>query len=353
MEAYINGIGIISAQHTFRATGFLNEVVKINGNSLRCIEPSYKEFLDPIQARRMGRVVKMSMAASATALKDSGIQMPDAIITGTSMGCVEATEKFLVGMIENEERFLTPISFMQSTHNTVAAQIALQLKCYNYNFTYVHRGFAFESALLDAMLLLEEGSAKNVLIGSHEEVTERNFKVYDRVGAWKKPEEGSVDLLSSDSTGSIAGEGVAFFALSNEANSTSYAKLQGVKTIYKPTDSKGVELRTLEFLNEKGLNPDAIDVVVYGINGDVNEDKKYRDLMNTSFKNNTSVYFKHLCGEYPTSGSFAVWLSAMLLKIQSIPEEIIITKKQTGVIKNILVYNAYKDNHAIFLLSNL
>ena len=53
--------------------------------------------------------------------------MPDAIITGTGLGCLEDTEKFLTAMVTNKEEFLTPTSFIQSTHNTVSAQIALLL----------------------------------------------------------------------------------------------------------------------------------------------------------------------------------------------------------------------------------
>src|SRR3954470_22554556 len=129
MEAYISGIGIISPQETFATDGFLEKILEHNSLSLRCIEPSYKEFLNPTLARRMARIIKMSIAASSVCFKDAGVEMPDAIMTGTALGCLEDTEKFLLAIIENDEQFLTPTSFIQSTHNTVGAQIALQLKC--------------------------------------------------------------------------------------------------------------------------------------------------------------------------------------------------------------------------------
>src|ERR1043165_3292292 len=163
MEAYITGMGIISPQKTFDTNDFLAEIVGHNALSLRCIEPSYKEFLNPTLARRMARIIKMSIAASSVCFKDAKVEVPDAIMTGTALGCLEDTEKFLLAIIENDEQFLTPTSFIQSTHNTVSAQIALQLKCMNYNFTYVHKGFSFESAVLDGMMTLAEGEAKNVL----------------------------------------------------------------------------------------------------------------------------------------------------------------------------------------------
>src|SRR5450432_1977603 len=108
MEAYIKGIGIVSPQKTFNTHDFLTALVEYNTNSLRCIEPVYTEFLNPILARRMGRTVKMGVAASSICLKDAGVAMPDAIITGTALGCHEDTEKFLLAIIDNDEQFLTP-----------------------------------------------------------------------------------------------------------------------------------------------------------------------------------------------------------------------------------------------------
>ncbi len=47
--------------------------------------------------------------------------MPGAIITGTALGCLEDTVTFLTRMIELNEELLPPTAFIQSTHNTVAA----------------------------------------------------------------------------------------------------------------------------------------------------------------------------------------------------------------------------------------
>lgn len=63
--------------------------------------------------------------ASALAMKDANVESVDAIITGTGLGCIEDSEKFLKSILDNKEEFLTPTSFIQSTHNTVGAQIAL------------------------------------------------------------------------------------------------------------------------------------------------------------------------------------------------------------------------------------
>src|SRR3954447_19873218 len=98
MEAYIKGMGIISPQKTFATDDFLGEIVEHNALSLPSIEPSYKEFLNPTMARRMARIIKMSIAASSVCFKDAGVEIPDAIMTGTALGCLEDTEKFLLAI---------------------------------------------------------------------------------------------------------------------------------------------------------------------------------------------------------------------------------------------------------------
>lgn len=352
MEAYINGVGVISPQNTFNTSDFLSEPVVHTNNYLQCIEPSYKEFLNPTLARRMARLIKMGIAASNICMKDAGVEMPDAIITGSALGCLEDTEKFLLAIIENQEQFLTPTSFIQSTHNTVSAQIALQLKCMNYNFTYVHKGFSFESALQDSLMNIAEGEAKNVLTGAHDEMTPKYYRVCDRIGYWKKEGVSTFDLIKSTTPGSVAGEGAAFFMLGKEQNDHSYAKLRGLKTIYKPENNKATEQCIQELLTEKGLSIKDIDLVIYGINGDSRYDHVYYDLKNGLFKDATACYFKHLCGEYQTASSFAMWIAAMILKTQTVPSAVLIGENKHKPVKNILIYNTFLNiDHSVFVLS--
>ena len=185
-EIFITGLGNVSPQKTFDNSSFLEEVMHFSSNQLRCQDPNYKDFVPADMLRRMSRIIKFGVAAGKKCLADAGGGIPDAIITGTGLGCIEDTEKFLTNMIRSKEEFLTPTSFIQSTHNTVSAQIALLLKCHNYNFTYVHRGFSFESALLDSMLRLESGESNNVLLGAMDEMTPNTFQIFTAARADKE-----------------------------------------------------------------------------------------------------------------------------------------------------------------------
>jgi len=352
METYICGTGLISPQKTFFNNDFLSEIVEYESNFLCCIEPDYKDFLEPSIARRMGRTVKMSIATAKICLKDAGIEIPDAIVTGSALGCMEATENFLLSMINEDEKFLSPTPFMQSIHNAIGAQIALQLKCMNYNFTFVHRGFSFENAVLDGMMLLAEGSAENVLIGGHDEMTERNFTIYDNVGCWKKNNTSAMQLINSTTNGTIAGEGAAFFALSNQVSERNIATLKGIKTIYKPANQIEIENKISELLGENKLTAEDIDVVIYGISGDARFDHSFYHVKDNYFVNNTSTWYKHLCGEYQTSSGFAMWMAAMMCKMQTIPSKVLIGENNRKTIKHIIIYNSFRNiHHSLFLIS--
>src|ERR1700744_5348555 len=162
-KVYIRAASCLSAQNTLTADDFLRDIKEYVGTRMNAVEPDYKTYIDPKQARRMSHVIKMGVAAAQECLNQAAGYNPDAIITGTALGCVEDTVTFLSRIVEMHEEMLPPTAFIQSTHNTVAAQVALMLGNHGYNNTFVHKGISFENALIDALMLINEGEAKNVL----------------------------------------------------------------------------------------------------------------------------------------------------------------------------------------------
>lgn len=344
-------MGCISPQHSLDNGTFLADPVSVEGNRLKAIDPNYKEFVPPDLVRRMGRIIKMGVASARTALADAGCQIPDAIITGTGLGCIEDTEKFLGNLIKSNEEFLTPTAFIQSTHNTVSAQIALLIKCHGYNFTYVHRGFSFESAILDSLLQMENGHASTILLGSADELTTNSFQIQQRLGDWRRKTSESLTLLNHPQKGTIAGEGAAFFLLDKVKDSTTYAVLNDVEMILDPDSSDQIVSDIHQFLDRNGLKVTDIDLLITGRNGDSRFDGIYDEVSAATFPETSSCGFKHLCGEYMTASSFGVWLGAKILKDQQLPVILNATGKP-ATIRNILLYNHYQGiNHSFILLS--
>jgi len=347
MSIYIRSATCISPQNTFGLPGAQHAApehaasidapihrpaldippVEYPGTRLKCTEPDYKSLLDPKLLRRMSRIIRMGAAAGLACLQEAGVKEPDAIVTGTAYGCLEDTGIFLTSLIERKEEMLQPAAFIQSTHNTVGAQIALMLQCTRYNNTFVHRGFSFENALLDAQLLLQDGEAATVLTGGIDELTDLSYQLLTRFGLYRH---------------SQAGEGAAFFLLTSERSDDDYARLDGISTLYKPESTSGIEQHIEAFLAAHSVNPATIDRVITGQNGDAKHDDVYTQLsrgpLSHLFREETITPYKHLCGEYPTSTAFALWMAANQIR--------------SGA-GRILVYNHYLGlHHSLFLLSS-
>ena len=352
MTMYIRATGNISPQKTFGHLPFLAEAVEYSGNRLACIEPDYKTFIDVKLIRRMSRIIRMGVAAAMECLQDAGIKVPDAIVTGTAYGCLEDTGSFLTKMVEFNEELLTPTAFIQSTHNTIGAQIGLMLQCNNYNNAFVHRGFSFESALLDGMMLLEEKDAANVLVGAVDEITNISHAILSRMGLYKNGTVSNFDIFKSTSKGTIAGEGASFFLLANEPSQNDYAILDGLKTFYKPDNKNEIEKHILSFLAAHSVSLNDIDLVITGKNGDAKSDKIFDQLSESTFNKNSIVNYKNLCGEYPTASAFALWMGANIVKTGAVPPALEYAGNKKEKIKKVLIYNHYQQiHHSLFLLS--
>jgi 3-oxoacyl-(acyl-carrier-protein) synthase len=301
----------------------------------------------------MSRIIKMGVTAARICMTDAGCTMPGAIITGTGLGCIEDTEKFLTNMIRNNEEFLTPTSFIQSTHNTVSAQIALLLKCHQYNFTYVHRGFSFESALLDCFIRIGSGESETVLAGGMDEMTPNTFAILQRLGQYKRKPVNCLNLLDDHSRGAIAGEGAAFFLLSATRGTKDYGKIETLDTFYKPAKEE-IPAHIDAFLERSGKGIEEIDLFLMGLNGDPANDRVYDDVRKQLFRKIPQAYFKHLCGEYQTSSAFGLWLAAMILNNGQVPEPVRLEGVAPGKPGNILIYNHYRNlDHSLMLVSSV
>lgn len=351
-QIFINGSGCVSPQNTLGEDSLTNEIIETETRYLEIQKPNYRDFINPKLLRRMSKIVRMGIVAAKTALDRAGVENPDAIITGTGMGCQADTEKFLNSLIDNNEGLLTPTAFIQSTHNTVAGAIALGLQNHKTNLTYVHRTFSFESALLDSILLINEGKAKNILLGGFDEITEESWLIKTKIDFYKKEATYSKNLLNDNQVGALAGEGSSFFVLSDKKNESTQAEVLGTEMFYRPIDNEEIANRISKFLETNSLKIEDVDLVILGYNGDTEFDNIYSGLEEDLFKENTIAYYKHLSGEYDTSSAFAMWVASGIINENKIPDVIIKKGKPIGEIKKILIYNHFRNiNHSLILLS--
>ena len=332
MKAYIISTGNISPQHSMDVNLFFQSRIETSENFFNALEPDYATFIDTKMIRRMSRIVKMGVAASATCLRNAGVEMPAAILTATAYGCLEDSASFLRSMIQFDEQMLSPTAFIQSTHNTVGAQIALLLKCYHYNNTIVHRAFSFENALTEAVLLLEEGVSP-VLVGAIDEITSDRHAILSRFGLYRK------------TTGNIAGEGAAFFLLAKEPDGDYQAVLKAVQTMYKPFI---MQEDISQFLAAHDLMNEPPGLIIHAETGKDKSKQNYQALKN-AFPDTPEFAYKSLCGDFPTSSGFALWFASLLLKEQRVPAWM---HRIKFPLKNIFIHRQDGLHHSFYLISS-
>ena len=350
-HCYINGIGCVSAQDTSDYATFLASAKELQENVVGVYKPNYRDYIKPAMIRRMATGVKNGVVASNIALKDAHIEMPDAIITGTGMGCMVDSEKFLRNILDNDEQFLTPTAFIQYTHNTVGGQIALGLKCKAYNVTYVHSATSFESSLLDALLMINDGE-ENILVGGVDENGNHTVEMFKLIHHVKQEETFNGNVLDTKTEGAVFSEGAQFFTLGSQKTANSYAALLDV-AIYDSIKDDEVASKLNQFLKENNMSIADIDMVVLGNNGDVIYDKIYTNLQETIFKNTAQVYYKHFSGEYNTVSAFGLWIASNICKTQEIPNSLRLNAITPSKIGNVLLYNQYRgQNHSFTLLKS-
>lgn len=269
------------------------------------IEPDYKDFIqDAGLRRRMSRVIRMSVASSIMAMSEANEKSFDAIVTGTGWGCLADTEKFLISIINNDERLLNPSSFIQSTSNTVGAQIALMSGDKCYNNTYVHGSSSFECALADADLLLKEGK-RVVLTGGFDELTPTKKHLLGRMGMWRSHKEG---------------EGAAFFVLTSEQCDNS-------RGIIKHLEICGIDENSNEICNKAELMNEAGALYLTG-------DKEIDSILQK--RGLKTEDYKTLTGEFPTASAQGLLLAVNRLSSDADIAKIVIVSRYVKDVATII-----------------
>lgn len=347
---YINSSACISPQETFGSE--LHFQKQYDTPLLQCIEPDFRKYINPVQIRRMSKVLKMGFSTAIECLNNAGDALIDAIILGTGKGSMEDTEQFLHSIRTYQETALNATHFIHSTYNQVNGAVALQRKINSYNITYVHRAFSFEHCLIDAQLHFMEDNCHNILVGSFDEMTQEHYVVKSHWDFWKKEQHiSNFELIQSNTNGTIAGEGAMFMVLSRTPSDAGIC-IREVQTMYKPNQDSILQ-NIHKILKKHQLEMNDIDVFISGYNGDVRFKNAY-DGVHPLFNNIPIAFTKHLSGEYDTASSFMTWMAHSILEKQHVPDELLSPKKSKAPIRNVLIYNNYYNvNASLILLQKL
>lgn len=333
MAVYINSVAQISTQEPL-GLDFFEAPKPCLEPYCRSIEADYKQFIPLAASRRMGPILKRAVATTLCSLREAGVDNPNAIIFGTGLGCIDNTEKFLTAMIDNDETCLQPTFFINSTHNTIASQVATFIKCNGYNSTYAHLGISFESALMDAMMQMELGGISNAVVGGHDEMTPTYFKLFDKVSYWKAP----------------LGECAVSFVIGTSPSESTKCCLKNVDLVYS-RDMSEVKTRLSDFLSRNGLVLDDIDCVISGRNGDERHDGVYDEFLSVFEGSDVcECKYKHIFGESFTAPAFGLLVGAEFISRGNVSEAYISSGSKPQKINNILIVNCFQSKDWSFIL---
>lgn len=317
MAIYIISSEAISCQDSFEQQNGISEVTKHNGGFVPAILPDFKKYIDARLLRRMSKILRMGVATAKSSLDSAQIENLDAIIVGTAYGCLEDTSKFLNLLIDNKEEMLNPTPFIQSTHNTIAGQIALMIGCKSYNLTFTQKDFSFETALTDAVTLLNEDEVSSVLLGG---VDEFNEGLYDLLS------EANCDLVNKNG---FLSEGASFFTLSNKIESD--VQLKDFLILSKITSKSEIEDNICNLLKKNDIEAGNVDLVMV-------ENDSVADSLKSIFKENQFLQYGNIVGKYPTASASAMHLGYNFIKNNNRE----ISKKEN--FKTILIINKTEES---------
>ena len=304
-KVYIQAAEQISIQNPLSEEWMDNPIV-YHEPFVKAVNPAFREYISPNEARRMGNLMKRALVTSLKVLKETGIDHPDAIITGTSIGSLDYTEKLLDTLVENGEESLSPTYFMQSTHNTVSSAISIYTATHSYNTTYSHGGVSFELALKDAWMQLYLGQISNALVGGHDEMVESYFELLKKTGYVGV--EGMVPC----------GECAMSMMLNKQASSENLCELAGV-SVFRTKSLANIRKQLALLAEKAGIHMEEIQTVMTGVNGNPLNDSLYQPVLDELFPNAKHLSYKQLFGENYTASALGLYAAAHLVKKQGVP----------------------------------
>ena len=282
IRVYIKAATQISMQQPL-SEAWMTAPVEHTEPYVRSLDPNFRDWLNPLESRRMGKILKRALVTAQKVMHDSGVQQPDAVITGTGLGCIENTELFLDQLCREGEEMLKPTYFMQSTHNTISSLISIHDHLHGYNTTYSHKSVSFDSALLDAFTQLRLGDIRTALVTGNDEMTPSYFNILQRAGYVGQPgqvaagETSVAMMLTTDPADALC-----------EIEEVSMS-VRGVQQPFAPAD-----------------------LLVLGTNGVPQNDQLYREVAQQMPGVETFEY-KRLFGESYTVSGLGVYAAAHLL----------------------------------------
>jgi 3-oxoacyl-[acyl-carrier-protein] synthase II len=234
------------------------------------------------------------------------------VAIGTGFGSLNDTAAFVENMIWKDERAPRPSLFTSSVHNTLASQIAIELKIAGLNSTPTQREISFETALWQAATELESGRAEFALAGAADELNQYQLAAGIRWGWWHEypPEIQPLAGGLKKRERPLPGEGAAVVMLGRaESSGPPLAFVSAIRIGRLEQQNAGAEARWIaQTLERDGISVAEVDLLLTGANGLAEPDGFYRavaaELSRLAGRSIGCGAYKHACGEHHSASAF-------------------------------------------------
>jgi len=204
-----------------------------------------------LKTRRLDRLAAWALVASSLAIQDAGIDLRQldrsrvAVVFGTGLGCAELTEAFFQSAAANGWRGTDPSPFPEGLANAPASHVALWHGLRGPNITVGSKGFAGETALIQAASLLRHGQADLAIVLAGDTLTRSVYEWYEAAGLLSPACYNSEPL--PEGGGFVPSEGVAALVLepAGRREARGYAQFRSGQWAAGGRASAGREVETI------------------------------------------------------------------------------------------------------------
>lgn len=326
----------------------------------RCASSPAKDLLPSRRVRRLGRAQELALAAAHHAVRSCpvppGIEDGGAVCLGTGWGELGNTADFLEDMIDPEKLAPKPTHFINSVHNSLASEIAIDFQALEANHTFTHGAISFETALAESIRMLWRRRARCVLLAGVDKLTPYLLPAGFGLGSWRLGRGPLAPMETSPDGphGTLPGEGAAAFVLvrgEEDLKDERFARIAAVHV--RPLRSEDIiridaekEKSFIETtLDRCGLSLAAIDLALSGANGDPALDATYRRVFDaisaSAGRPLCHGVYKHGCGEFATASALGLILAIHAVQEGDLPDAIRVldTRPMPRRITNVLLYH--------------
>ena len=273
---------------------WMTEPLSYDEPLVKAQNPAFRDYMAANEARRMGGLMKRALVTTLKVLKETGIEHPDAIITGTCLGSLDYTERILDAMLENGEEALSPTHFMHSA-------LAIYTKTHGYNTTYSHGSISFDLTVQDAWMQMQLGKISTALVGGHDEMTEGYFSKLQQV------KYVGVEAMVP------CGEMAMSMLLNTDPSVDHLAELAGIRMSFRPSGEQ-FQQQLDSLLAQAGMTLDDVSLVMTGMNGNPANDQLYKPMLETLLADKPTMDYKRVFGENYAASALGLYAAAHLLK---------------------------------------